>query len=88
VAANNAAGQTFTRMNANASMRKNQIVVAVATAHLFLWFLVLSWLGEKAFLDSPRVIAAMIALMVAAWIQYRAVLSLRRRKKEPSAALS
>jgi hypothetical protein len=69
------------------AQRKAKIVVAAATAHLLFWFWALSWIAKKAASGSPVVIGAMIALMLAAWIQYRTALALRRlNRKEASDA--
>ena len=60
----------------------------LATVHLIFWFVVLSVLEKPALADRLNQIAVMIALMIAAWIQYRALLALRRvGKKAPGPTL-
>jgi hypothetical protein len=39
-------------------------------------------MGKKTAPGSPVVVGAMIGLMIAAWLQYRTVLALRRLKQE------
>jgi len=76
-------GKDSTHMNPE-TKRKKKFAIAVATAHLFFWFWVLSWIDKKVAMGSPIAISAMIALMLAAWIQYRTVLALRHLNNEAS----
>jgi hypothetical protein len=64
------------------TIRQKKFAIAGATAHLFFWFWMLAWMGKKTAPGSPVVVGAMIGLMIAAWLQYRTVLALRRLKQE------
>ena len=59
-------------------MRRKKLMVAVATAHLLTWFWLLNWASERADEGSAIVPAIGIGVMLAAWLQYRTVISLRR----------
>jgi hypothetical protein len=65
----------------NMETQRKKRAIAIATAHLFFWFFVLGLLARKAPEAHQVFIAAGIALFVAAWIQYRAVLAYRRAAK-------
>jgi hypothetical protein len=68
-------------------MRKKKFAIACATAHLFFWFWAVDGISKQAAPGSPVVTATMIMLMIAAWIQYRTVLALRRLQKEKASGV-
>jgi hypothetical protein len=65
----------------NATVQRKKRAVVIATAHLLFWFFVLSVLDKKGVAARQSFIVAGIALLIAAWIQYRAVRAYRRSIK-------
>ena len=72
----------------NDDAQKKKAVFRLATVHLIFWFVVLSAVEKRAPADRSFQIAVMVALVIAAWIQYRSLLALRRAlKKVPGPTL-